>query len=87
LRRQISPEEARRIAALNEPGVRAVEARHRVYPNGETAAHVVGYVNADNIGRNDLEYSYEPKVAGENGRQIVQVTALRAHKRLSARVL
>ena len=87
LRRQISPEEARRIAELNEPGVRAVEARHRFYPNGETAAHIVGYVNADNVGKTGLEFSYEPKVAGENGRQIVQVTALRAHKRLSARVL
>jgi cell division protein FtsI (penicillin-binding protein 3) len=87
LRRQISPEEARRIAALNEPGIRAVEARHRFYPSGETAAHVIGYVNADNVGKTGLEFSYEPRVAGENGRQIVQVTALRQHKRLSARVL
>jgi cell division protein FtsI (penicillin-binding protein 3) len=87
LRRQISADEAQRISALNEPGVRAVEARHRYYPSGETAAHVVGYVNADNVGKTGIELSYEPRVAGENGRQIVQVTALRQHKRLSARVL
>jgi cell division protein FtsI (penicillin-binding protein 3) len=87
LRRQISAEEARRVVALNEPGIRAVEARHRFYPSGETAAHVIGYVNADNVGKTGLEFSYEPRVAGENGRQIVQVTALRQHKRLSARVL
>jgi cell division protein FtsI (penicillin-binding protein 3) len=87
LRREISADEARRIGALNEPGVRAVEARHRYYPSGETAAHALGYVNADNVGKSGIELSYDPRVAGVNGRQIVQVTALRQHKRLSARVL
>jgi cell division protein FtsI (penicillin-binding protein 3) len=87
LRREISPDEARRILALNEPGIRAVEVRHRYYPGGATAAHVVGYVNVDNVGKTGIEYSFQDRIAGKPGRKIVQVTALRQHKRLSTRML
>jgi cell division protein FtsI (penicillin-binding protein 3) len=87
LRRELSPEELERIQALNEPALRVDQTIHRYYPNDETAAHVLGFVNADNKGQTGIELAHEKRIAGKPGRQIVQVMGGSRRTRLSTRLL
>ncbi len=87
LRRQITEDEAARVTGLNDPGVRPVPVQHRYYPAGPIGAHVVGFVDADNVGRTGVEHAMDGRLAGKPGLRISQLTALRNHKRLSTRVL
>ena len=50
VRRQASPEQARRVAALELDGVGFLKESRRFYPNRELAAHLLGYVGIDNAG-------------------------------------
>ncbi len=50
LRREITPEQQRRIYRLGLPGIGFLKEYKRVYPNGPLAAHVLGQVNVDNQG-------------------------------------
>ncbi len=87
LRREVTPQEVQKILALNEPALRLEEVSHRFYPNGETAAHVLGFVNADNLGQTGIEMAQEKKITGHAGKKIVQLTGGRPRVRLSSRVL
>ncbi len=87
LRREITDEEVAKIDALNEPALRIDNAIHRYYPNGETAAHVLGFVNIDNEGQTGIELAQQKKIAGKPGKQIVQVMGGARRTRLSSRVL
>lgn len=40
----------------------------RYYPNRTLAAHVLGFVNVDNVGQAGVEYSYDELIRGEPGR-------------------
>ena len=51
----------RRIDALDEPHVRVVSVPHRYYPSGETAAHVLGFVNIDNEGQTGIELAMDDR--------------------------
>jgi cell division protein FtsI (penicillin-binding protein 3) len=74
---QASPEQVRRVAALNLPGIGLQEDTGRFYPLGSLAAHVVGFVNQDNIGQAGLEYAYDERIRGEAGLLHVQYDARR----------
>ena len=87
LRREVTPKEVESLLALNEPALRLEEVSHRFYPNGETAAHVLGYVNVDSKGQNGIELAQEKRIAGHEGRKIVQLTGGRPRVRLSSRIL
>jgi cell division protein FtsI (penicillin-binding protein 3) len=87
LRREVTPKEVEALVALNEPALRLEEVSHRFYPNGQTAAHVLGYVNADSKGQNGIELAQQKRIAGHEGRKIVQVTGGRPRVRLSSRIL
>ena len=87
LRREITDEEVAKVDALNEPALRIDNAIHRYYPNGETAAHVLGFVNIDNEGQTGIELAQQKKIAGKPGKQIVQVMGGARRTRLSSRVL
>jgi hypothetical protein len=50
VQRQVSPDQARRVAALNLDGVGFIKESKRFYPNKELAAHLLGYVGIDNTG-------------------------------------
>jgi len=77
VRRQVSPEQARRVAALNLDGVGFVKESRRFYPNKELAAHLLGYVGLDNTGLNGLEYTYDSKIRGKPGTILVHTDARR----------
>ena len=77
VRRKISPDEARRVAALKLDGVGFVKESRRFYPNKELAAHVLGYVGVDNKGLNGLEATYDTLIKGRPGTVLIQTDARR----------
>ena len=77
VRRQVSPDEARRVAALALDGVGFMKESRRFYPNKELAAHVLGYVGIDNNGLNGLEATYDTLIKGRPGTVLVQTDARR----------
>jgi cell division protein FtsI/penicillin-binding protein 2 len=77
VRRQVSPEQARRVAALNLDSVGFIKENRRFYPNKELAAHLLGYVGIDNTGLDGLEYSYDPQIRGKPGTVLIHTDARR----------
>ena len=77
VRRQVSPDEARRVAALELEGVGFMKENRRFYPNKELAAHVLGYVGIDNTGLSGLEASYDSLIKGRSGTVLIQTDARR----------
>lgn len=77
VKRRVSPDEARRVAALNLEGIGFVKESRRFYPNRELAAHLLGYVGLDNIGLAGIEAAYDKVVRGKPGTVLVQTDARR----------
>lgn len=63
----ITPETWDRIADLRLPGIFSESASRRVYPAGDLAANVVGFVGAEGTGLGGLEYAYQDQLAGTPG--------------------
>jgi cell division protein FtsI (penicillin-binding protein 3) len=59
VKHQITPAEQAAVLELGIPGVGFKFAEHRVYPNGRSAAHVLGFVNIDNHGLAGVEYAFD----------------------------
>lgn len=55
LRRELTPAKENEILALGIPGIGFRTETRRFYPKGETASHIVGHVNIDNVGIAGLE--------------------------------
>lgn len=55
LKRELTPAKESQILALGIPGFGFRQETRRFYPNGETASHLVGHVNIDNVGIAGLE--------------------------------
>lgn len=77
IRRQVSPDEAKRVAALNLDGIGFVKESRRYYPNTELASHLLGYVGLDNKGLGGIESAYDAQIRGKDGRILVQTDARR----------
>ena len=77
VRRQVSPEEARRVAALTLDGIGFMKESRRFYPNRELAGHVLGYVGVDNKGLNGLEATYDTLIKGRPGTVLIHTDARR----------
>jgi cell division protein FtsI/penicillin-binding protein 2 len=77
VRRQVSPEEARRVADLNLDGVGFIKESKRFYPNRELAAHLLGWVGIDNSGLSGLESTYDSQISGKKGTILIQTDARR----------
>ena len=67
LRRQMSPDAAEDVLALNIPGVNGQREYRRYYPSGEVMAHVLGFTNIDDRGQEGLELAYDSWLAGKPG--------------------
>jgi cell division protein FtsI (penicillin-binding protein 3) len=83
VRRQVSPEQAKRVAALELEGVDFIKENRRYYPNRDLAAHVLGYVGIDNVGLGGIEGTYDALIKGKSGIVLVQTDA---HRRAFSRV-
>jgi cell division protein FtsI (penicillin-binding protein 3) len=55
VKRQVSPKEQAEVFHLGLPGVGFFPENKRVYPNGPIGAHVLGFVDKDNIGIAGME--------------------------------
>jgi cell division protein FtsI (penicillin-binding protein 3) len=71
LKRELSPELAKQIKALKIPGIYLQEDYKRFYPEGEVAAHVIGFTNIDDQGQEGLELAYNGWLKGSPGKKIV----------------
>lgn len=64
-----SPATWREIEALRLPGIFSEQTQRRLYPGGELAANVVGFVGADGKGLGGIEYAMQGLLAGKAGTQ------------------
>lgn len=67
LRRHLAPADAKRIMALDAPGVFLQREYRRYYPGGEAAAQLVGFTDIDTVGQEGLELALESMLHGEPG--------------------
>ena len=73
LAKQLQPDDAERVKALQIPGVYLQREYRRFYPAGEVTAHLLGFTGADDQGQEGLELAYEQKLAGEDGvKRVIQ---------------
>jgi len=77
VRRQVSPDEARRVADLNLDGIGFIKESRRFYPNKELAAHLLGYVGVDGNGLEGLEWTYDSQIRGKPGTVLIHADARR----------
>ena len=83
VRRQVPPDRAKRVAELGLTGVYFLPESRRYYPNGQLAAHVLGYVGTDNNGLAGIESTYDSEIKGREGLSLTQIDARgRAFSRL-----
>ncbi|HPE59715.1 MAG: penicillin-binding protein 2 [Thiothrix sp.] len=71
LGRQLPPELAEEILALELPGVSSTREYRRFYPLAETAGHIIGMTNIDGQGIEGIEKARDDLLAGRNGRKRV----------------
>ncbi|GAB1231544.1 penicillin-binding protein 2 [Ferrigenium sp. UT4] len=71
LKRQLPPDQARRVAALGIPGVSLQHEYRRYYPGGEVAAQLLGFTDVDDNGREGLELAMHDVLRGKPGSQRV----------------
>jgi cell division protein FtsI (penicillin-binding protein 3) len=73
VKRRLPPAEADAILALGIPGVHAQQEFQRYYPQGEIAAHLLGFTNVDDVGQEGLELAFDEWLKGKNGsRQVMK---------------
>jgi cell division protein FtsI/penicillin-binding protein 2 len=83
VRRQVSPAQAKRIAALDLDGIGFVKEDRRFYPKKELAAQLLGFVGLDNNGLAGLEAAYDSQISGTQGKLLYEKDARgRAFSRL-----
>ncbi len=67
IKRQVDEPIARQIAALDIKGVYQRKEYKRRYPEGEAAAHVVGFTSVEDHGQEGVELSFDKELAGRAG--------------------
>ena len=58
IKRNITPDEKKRILEIGEPGLVFEQSKHRFYPQEGLVSHILGYTNIDNQGLYGLERSF-----------------------------
>jgi cell division protein FtsI (penicillin-binding protein 3) len=67
IKRQVDDAVAKKIAELGIKGIYQRSGYKRQYPDGEAAAHVVGFANVENLGQEGVELAFEKQLAGQSG--------------------
>ena len=67
LKRQVDESVAKQITALGLKGIYQRKEYKRQYPEGEAAAHVVGFTNVEDKGQEGIELAFNKDLAGRNG--------------------
>ena len=84
IKRGLSTRERDAVHDLGIPGLYFRDEPRRVYPNGRTAAHVLGYVDVDNRGLAGIERGLEETIGDKarNGRPLALALDLRVQHAL-----
>jgi cell division protein FtsI (penicillin-binding protein 3) len=67
LRRQMDEHIVKEILALNIKGIYSLKEYKRLYPEGESAAHIVGFTNVEDKGQEGVELVFQNQLAGKLG--------------------
>jgi len=67
LKRQVDDAVAKEIAAMGLKGIYQRKEYKRQYPEGEAAAHVVGFTNVEDNGQEGIELTFNKELAGRSG--------------------
>ena len=67
IQRQLDWDVGQKIAALNIQGIYQRKEYKRQYPEGESAAHVVGFTNVEDKGQEGMELAFNSLLAGKAG--------------------
>ena len=67
LRRQVDEATGKKIKDLGIHGIYTTMEYKRMYPQGEAAAHVVGFTNVENMGQEGVELTFNNHLGGKNG--------------------
>jgi len=67
LRRQMDESVVKQILALDIKGVYSIKEYKRLYPEGEAAAHIVGFTNVEDQGQEGVELVFQKQLAGKPG--------------------
>ena len=67
LRRQVETDTWTQIQALGIKGLYQSREYRRRYPEGESAAHVVGFTNLEDQGQEGIELAFQKQLKGHNG--------------------
>ncbi|HEY9231273.1 MAG TPA: penicillin-binding protein, partial [Blastocatellia bacterium] len=76
VKRKLTDKEAAQVEALHLGGLRFVNEMKRNYVAGQTAAHVLGFVDIEERGQGGLEQAYDKQIRGKGGRLVLDVDAL-----------
>lgn len=71
LRRQVGDDVWQQVAALKIKGIYQLKEYQRQYPEGEAAAHVVGFTNVEDRGQEGIELAFQNELAGVKGERRV----------------
>ncbi len=67
LRRQLDEPVAKQVLALGIKGVYDIKEYKRLYPEGEAAAHIVGFTNVEDQGQEGVELVFQKQLSGKSG--------------------
>jgi len=67
LRRQMDEPVVKQVLALDIKGVYTIKEYKRLYPEGEAAAHIVGFTNVEDQGQEGVELVFQKALAGKPG--------------------
>ncbi|TQV89830.1 peptidoglycan D,D-transpeptidase FtsI family protein [Aliikangiella coralliicola] len=71
--RHLDPKRASIVKTLDLPGVYLRDEFRRYYPSAEITAHLVGFTDVDDRGREGLEKAYDDVLIGKNGKEKVRL--------------
>jgi cell division protein FtsI (penicillin-binding protein 3) len=77
LAKKLSPETVQRIDDMNLKGVFFQKENRRVYPQRQSLAHALGYVDTDEKGIGGIEYAFDKQIRGKPGRMMVMADGKR----------
>lgn len=67
IKRQVDEPVAKAIAALKIAGIHQSRVYKRQYPEGEAAAHLVGFTNVEDRGQEGVELAFNQQLGGKSG--------------------
>ena len=67
LRRQLDEPLVKEVLALDIKGVYSIKEYKRLYPEGEAAAHIVGFTNVEDQGQEGVELVFQKQLSGKPG--------------------